>query len=58
MAVNEYRPGRVLYRCPGCGKEIWLTKEIIDKVYGGGSENCLDCRNGEKNQRLSKKATI
>ncbi|MCL5290723.1 MAG: hypothetical protein M1489_06850 [Firmicutes bacterium] len=46
MEVNEYKPGRVLYRCPGCGKEIWLTKEIIEKVYGGGNECCLDCRNG------------
>ena len=46
MPINKCFLGSTLYQCPVCGKEIWLTKAILVKAYGGGGEPCLDCRSG------------
>ncbi|RYD07183.1 hypothetical protein N752_00955 [Desulforamulus aquiferis] len=40
---NEWRKGRIAWRCPRCKKSIWLEPKIYEKVYRD-SENCLDCR--------------
>lgn len=40
---NEWRLGRIAWRCSKCGKWIWLETKIYEKAYKG-SEICLDCR--------------
>lgn len=40
--VNEHKPGRELFTCVSCGKQIWLDKQIKETAYTSGK--CLSCQ--------------
>jgi len=42
MPINKQLPGRILFTCSKCGKQIWLAPEILAIAYQGGV--CLDCK--------------
>lgn len=43
--VNKPAPGRTLYTCPKCGKQIWLELGILMIYMNRGF--CLDCKTRE-----------
>lgn len=42
--VNQYKPGRIAWKCNKCQKQIWLEPQIYEKAYKDVGV-CLDCRN-------------
>lgn len=40
---NEWRKGRIAWRCPRCKKSIWLTPHIYENAYINYAV-CLDCQ--------------
>lgn len=47
MPINEWKPGRNLFTCQKCGKQIWLQSDLwLKATYKKGL--CIECGQSRK----------